>query len=53
MPISDPEKKRLAAHHLLYYKVCRYCGSRNPITSKRCRNCRREDLRLKKRELTK
>ncbi|WXG42936.1 MAG: 50S ribosomal protein L40e [Promethearchaeati archaeon SRVP18_Atabeyarchaeia-1] len=53
MPIGDPEKRRIAAQHLLYFKICRTCGSKNPISAKRCRNCHRSDLRLKKRELSK
>ncbi len=51
MPIQDPEKQQLAQKHLLYLKICRKCGARNPISSEKCRRCRSKELRLKRREL--
>ncbi len=53
MPLDDPEKKRIARHHLLMKSICRDCGSRNPPKAKKCRRCHSKDLRPKKRELPK
>ena len=51
MPITDVFKKQLAQRHRLFYKICRKCGSRNPISAEKCRRCRSKNLRLKNREL--
>ncbi|MEM2082652.1 MAG: 50S ribosomal protein L40e [Candidatus Bathyarchaeia archaeon] len=51
MPITDVSKKQLAQRHRLFYKICRKCGSRNPISAEKCRRCRSRNLRLKNREL--
>ncbi|MBD3353504.1 MAG: 50S ribosomal protein L40e [Candidatus Lokiarchaeota archaeon] len=53
MPISDPQKRKIAAHHLLYKTVCRNCGALNPFRAKKCRRCHCKDLRQKKREVGK
>ncbi|MHA1144500.1 MAG: 50S ribosomal protein L40e [Candidatus Helarchaeota archaeon] len=53
MPIGDPIKRQIAIHSLLYYKVCRDCGAKNPETAIKCRRCKRKNLRWKKREKTK
>ena len=53
MPVADPEKRRIALHHLLYVAICRDCGARNPLRATKCRRCRRKNLRPKRRELTK
>jgi|APFre7841882590_1041340.scaffolds.fasta_scaffold250377_2 large subunit ribosomal protein L40e len=49
MPIADIEKRRLAQHYLLYKSVCRYCGATNPLKAKKCRKCKSDDLRPKRR----
>jgi len=51
VPITDVFKKQLAQKHKLFYKVCRSCGARNPSSAYRCRKCRGDNLRWKKREL--
>jgi large subunit ribosomal protein L40e len=51
MPIQDPEKLQIAQKHLLYLKICRHCGARNPMAAEKCRRCRGTDLRPKRREL--
>ncbi|HRR53836.1 MAG TPA: 50S ribosomal protein L40e [Candidatus Methanomethylicus sp.] len=51
MPIQDPEKQQLAQKHLLYIKVCRSCGARNAASAVKCRRCRGDELRWKRREL--
>ncbi|MEM2942796.1 MAG: 50S ribosomal protein L40e [Candidatus Bathyarchaeia archaeon] len=51
MPITDIVKKQLAQRHRLFYKLCRKCGVRNSASAYRCRRCRSQDLRWKKREL--
>ncbi|WP_445870160.1 50S ribosomal protein L40e [Candidatus Jordarchaeum sp.] len=53
MPIGDPDKRRIAAEHLLYVKICRKCYARNPISATKCRRCKSKRLRLKKRQTTK
>ena len=53
MPIADPEKARLAAKNLLYVKICRKCGAKNPMVATKCRRCRGSNLRPKKREKSK
>ncbi|TMI27587.1 50S ribosomal protein L40e [Candidatus Bathyarchaeota archaeon] len=50
-PITDVAKKQLAQRHRLFYKICRTCGSRNSSNAYRCRRCRGDNLRWKKREL--
>nr|AOZ56146.1 ribosomal protein L40E [uncultured korarchaeote] len=47
MPITDPLKKRIAWEALLNYKICRKCGSKNPINAVRCRRCKSKNLRKK------
>jgi len=51
MPITDVVKKQLAQKRRLFFKVCLRCGGKNPLSAKRCRRCRSEDLRLKNRAL--
>uniref|UniRef100_A0A7C3F176 50S ribosomal protein L40e n=1 Tax=Candidatus Methanomethylicus mesodigestus TaxID=1867258 RepID=A0A7C3F176_9CREN len=51
MPIQDPEKHQIAQKHLLYIKICRTCGARNPAAAEKCRRCRGKELRWKRREL--
>ncbi|TMI41184.1 50S ribosomal protein L40e [Candidatus Bathyarchaeota archaeon] len=51
MPITDVAKKQLAQRHRLFFKICRTCGSRNSANAYRCRRCRGDNLRWKKREL--
>src|SRR2546428_9140476 len=51
MPITDVMKKQLAQRHRLFFKICRTCGSRNSPNAYRCRRCRGDNLRWKKREL--
>ncbi|MCZ6582188.1 MAG: 50S ribosomal protein L40e [Thaumarchaeota archaeon] len=51
MPITDITKKQLAQKARLYFKICFYCGARNPMAATRCRKCRRSNLRLKNRTL--
>lgn len=53
MPVADPDKRRIALHHLLYVTICRDCGAKNPFKATKCRRCRGKDLRPKRRELTK
>ncbi|MEM2109838.1 MAG: 50S ribosomal protein L40e [Candidatus Odinarchaeota archaeon] len=53
MPITDADKKYIAAHSLLYVNVCRKCGARNPLNNKKCRRCKSPVLRPKKREIGK
>ncbi|MHA1129442.1 MAG: 50S ribosomal protein L40e [Candidatus Helarchaeota archaeon] len=53
MPITDPIKKQIAVQSLLFMKICRSCGARNPIDAKKCRRCRSKQLRFKKREIGK
>ncbi|HIE23172.1 MAG TPA: 50S ribosomal protein L40e [Candidatus Korarchaeota archaeon] len=50
MPIEDPLKRRVAVEALLFYKICRECGARNPISATRCRRCRSKNLRFKRRK---
>ena len=38
MPITDPEKKRIAQQARLVMKICFSCGARNDINATRCRN---------------
>ncbi len=47
MPITDPEKKRIAQQARLVMKICFKCGARNDIAATRCRKCRNPYLRLK------
>ncbi len=53
MPITDPEKKRIAQQARLVMKICFSCGVRNDIHATRCRKskCRNPYLRLKNRNL--
>ena len=51
MPITDPEKKRIAQQSRLVMKICFKCGARNDIAATRCRKCRNPYLRLKNRTL--
>ncbi len=50
MPVTDIVKRRLAQSHMLYVKICRDCGARNPRNATKCRKCRGKNLRWKKRE---
>ncbi|HUU48386.1 MAG TPA: 50S ribosomal protein L40e [Nitrosopumilaceae archaeon] len=51
MPITDPEKKRIAQQARLVMKICFNCNARNDINATRCRKCRNPYLRLKNRNL--
>ncbi|HET8719452.1 MAG TPA: 50S ribosomal protein L40e [Candidatus Nitrosotenuis sp.] len=51
MPITDPEKKRIAQAARLHMKICLNCGVRNSIAATRCRRCHGNFLRLKNRTL--
>ncbi len=51
MPITDPEKKRIAQAARLHMKICLNCGVRNSMAASRCRKCRGGFLRLKNRTL--
>jgi large subunit ribosomal protein L40e len=51
MPITDPEKKRIAQAARLHMKICLNCGGRNSMAASRCRKCRGSFLRLKNRTL--
>ncbi|NJK77986.1 MAG: 50S ribosomal protein L40e [Nanoarchaeota archaeon] len=51
MPITDPEKKRIAQAARLVMKICFNCGCRNDVNASRCRKCRNPYLRLKNRNL--
>lgn len=51
MPITDPEKKRIAQGARLHMKICLNCGVRNSMAATRCRKCRTQYLRLKNRTL--
>nr|MDO8117105.1 50S ribosomal protein L40e [Candidatus Sigynarchaeota archaeon] len=53
MPVGDPIGRKIAAHHLLYIKVCRKCNAKNPFTATKCRRCRSKRLRQKRRETKK
>ncbi|MEM1659366.1 MAG: 50S ribosomal protein L40e [Candidatus Jordarchaeales archaeon] len=50
MPIGDPDKKRIAMHHLLQVKICMKCYARNPLSAVKCRRCKSRRLRLKKKK---
>lgn len=51
MPVQDPDNIKIVQKHLLYIKICRRCGARNPIAAEKCRRCRSKELRAKRREL--
>ena len=51
MPVTDPEKKRIASQARLRMKICFNCGCRNDILATRCRKCHNKYLRLKNRNL--
>ncbi|MYB30884.1 MAG: 50S ribosomal protein L40e [Cenarchaeum sp. SB0663_bin_5] len=51
MPVTDPEKKRIATQALLNMRICFRCGCRNDMLATRCRKCRNPHLRLKNRNL--
>jgi len=51
MPITDPEKKKIAQQARLHMKICFNCGARNDINATRCRKCKNPYLRLKNRTL--
>ncbi|WP_054853366.1 50S ribosomal protein L40e [Vulcanisaeta distributa] len=49
MPISDPEKLRIAVEHRFNYWICRECGgARNPPGAEKCRRCKSKNLRPKR-----
>jgi len=48
MPISDPEKLRIATEHRFNYWICRNCGARNPPGAEKCRRCKSKNLRPKR-----
>ncbi len=43
MPVTDPEKKRIAQNARLIMQICFNCGCRNDIKATRCRKCRNND----------
>lgn len=45
------DKKFLAQHYKLFYKLCRNCGAKNPPDAEKCRKCKSKNLRWKKRTL--
>ena len=51
MPITDPEKKKIASTARLHMKICFNCGARNSLAATRCRKCKNDYLRLKNRTL--
>jgi len=51
VPIEDPFKRAVAMKALLYYKICRKCGARNPMSATKCRRCRSKNLRPKRTKL--
>ena len=51
MPITHPEKKRIAQQARIGMKICFNCGARNDIAATRCRKCRNPYLRLTNRNL--
>ncbi|OYT26898.1 MAG: 50S ribosomal protein L40e [Thermoprotei archaeon ex4572_64] len=48
MPITDPEKLRIAMEHRFGYWICRKCGARNPLGAEKCRRCKSKNLRPKR-----
>ncbi|MBM1154960.1 50S ribosomal protein L40e [archaeon] len=52
MSLADSFKRQLAMKYRLYYKVCRKCGARNPMSAEKCRRCKSRDLREKHRLMT-
>ena len=48
MPVTDPEKLRIALEHRFGYLICRKCGARNPPRAEKCRRCKSKNLRPKK-----
>ncbi len=48
MPITDPEKLRIAMEHRFGYWICRKCGARNPSGAEKCRRCKSKNLRPKR-----
>ena len=51
MPVTDPEKKKIAQKARLHMKICFNCGARNSLAATRCRKCHNKYLRLKNRAL--
>lgn len=51
MPVTDPVKRAIAMKAKLYVKICRNCGSRNPMDAEKCRRCHSTNLRPKNRQL--
>jgi large subunit ribosomal protein L40e len=51
MPVQDADNLQIVQKHLLYLKICRHCGARNPMAAEKCRRCRSRNLRAKRREL--
>lgn len=51
MPLADPEQAKIIEKRLLDKKVCRRCGALNPSTATRCRRCKNDNLRPKKKVL--
>ena len=47
MPITDPEKKRIAQQARLVMRICFKCGCRNDVGATRCRKCRKPILEIK------
>jgi len=51
--ILDPELMKIVEARVLNKKVCRRCGALNPPSATRCRRCRSDNLRPKKKEVSK
>jgi len=49
LPVTDPEKREIAARHLFHVKICMNCGAKNPPRAEKCRRCKSRRLRWKKR----
>jgi large subunit ribosomal protein L40e len=50
MPIADPVLIQLAQRRRLFSKICRKCGAKNAFAAVKCRRCKSNNLRAKKRE---
>lgn len=53
MPIVDHELLQIAQKKLLFVKICRECGARNPPSVEKCRRCKRRNLRWRRRMIKK
>ncbi|HID80608.1 MAG TPA: 50S ribosomal protein L40e [Ignisphaera sp.] len=53
MAALDPELMKIVENRVLNKKVCRKCGALNPPSATRCRRCRSDNLRPKKKVVMK